>query len=334
MINNSPRRRVVASALVLLVASAPLSGCREKALGTGGYLQGVVEHEERVLAFEVGGRVKSLAVKRGDAVTAQQAIAALDDEMARTEKDAREAEAEAVRSQKRLLEAGTRPEQLRAIAARIGAAKANEALVRQNLVRERALLAKGATRESLVHDLETQLRAAESTRRALEEEHAGLRSGARKEELETAGARATAAEGTVSLSAERIARYSLSAPSDGTVLDVHAETGEVLAPGSPVVTVADTARPYVDVFVAVGELGDIAVGKDASVRIDATARVYAARVEHIAKRTEFTPKFLFSERERPNLVVRVRLAVLEPDAELHAGVPAFATVTGHRPRSR
>jgi len=39
---------------------------------------------------------------------------------------------------------------------------------------------------------------------------------------------------------------------------------------------------------------------------------------------EFTPRFLFSEKERPNLVVRVRIALEDPAEKLHAGVPAFA----------
>ena len=36
-------------------------------------------------------------------------------------------------------------------------------------------------------------------------------------------------------------------------------------------------------------------------------------------------RFLFSERERPNLVVRVRVRIEAPDGDLHAGLPAFAT---------
>jgi hypothetical protein len=46
-------------------------------------------------------------------------------------------------------------------------------------------------------------------------------------------------------------------------------------------------------------------------------------VENVARATEFTPRFLFSERERANLVVRVRVRVDDPAQRLHAGVPAF-----------
>ena len=45
----------------------------------------------------------------------------------------------------------------------------------------------------------------------------------------------------------------------------------------------------------------------------------AARIEHVFPNTEFTPRFLFSESERPNLVVRVRVRIDDPRRELHAG---------------
>jgi hypothetical protein len=45
-------------------------------------------------------------------------------------------------------------------------------------------------------------------------------------------------------------------------------------------------------------------------------------------RTEFTPRYLFSEGERENLVLRVRVRIEDPKRELHGGVPAFVTLAG------
>jgi len=56
------------------------------------------------------------------------------------------------------------------------------------------------------------------------------------------------------------------------------------------------------------------------------AAPFAAVVESVSPDTEFTPKFLFSDRERPHLVVRVRVRVQDPERRLHSGVPAFAQV--------
>jgi hypothetical protein len=61
------------------------------------------------------------------------------------------------------------------------------------------------------------------------------------------------------------------------------------------------------------------------VRVD-TGEMLPGAVEWISPRTEFTPRFLFSDRERPNLVVRVRVRIDDPERRLHAGVPAFAEI--------
>jgi hypothetical protein len=62
------------------------------------------------------------------------------------------------------------------------------------------------------------------------------------------------------------------------------------------------------------------------VRVDASSAPLPGSVEYVAPDTEFTPKFLFSDRERPHLVIRVRVRVQDPERKLHAGVPAFARV--------
>lgn len=110
------------------------------------------------------------------------------------------------------------------------------------------------------------------------------------------------------------------------MLEVTAEPGEVVGPGVPVVIVGDTRHPYAEVFVPQAELDGVRVGAAAEVAVDALPDRLAGRVEHVARRTEFTPRYLFSERERPNLVVRVRVRIEDPEERLSAGVPAFVTI--------
>jgi hypothetical protein len=67
--------------------------------------------------------------------------------------------------------------------------------------------------------------------------------------------------------------------------------------------------------------------------VDASAQSFPGRVEDIGRRTEFTPRYLFSERERSQLVVRVRVRIDDPEQALHAGVPAFVTMGEAVPRA-
>ncbi len=68
-------------------------------------------------------------------------------------------------------------------------------------------------------------------------------------------------------------------------------------------------------------------GTAAQVRVDAASDRFRGVVEMVGRNLEFTPRYLFSEKERPNLVVRVRIDLDDPSEKLHAGVPAFAEFT-------
>ncbi len=290
----------------------------------------MVEFDERVLAFEVGGRVMHVDVERGDSVKAKARLASLDDSLELTARAAREAEADAAAAQVSLLKAGSRPQEIRSVAAQVRAARASEALLAKNAKREQGLLAKGVSTQSAVDEIEARLSEATAQRQSLEHRLQLLREGARKQEIQGAEAKATAADKAVSLENQRLGRYELHALADGTVLDVHVEPGEVVGPGSPVVTLADTHHPYADVFVPQGEIDEIHVGDKAVVHVDSLPDTVGGHVEDIARRTEFTPRFLFSERERPNLVVRVRVRIDDPKQRLHAGLPAFVDIArGH-----
>jgi HlyD family secretion protein len=167
-------------------------------------------------------------------------------------------------------------------------------------------------------------------RRAVEQRLRSLREGPRTEEVTGAEARAGAAAATVDLASQRLDLYQLRAPGPGRVLEVEVDPGEVVGPGTPILSVADTRRPYADVFVPQDQVGAIRVGARARVKVDAEPAAFAGVIEHVSSRTEFTPRFVFSERERPNLVVRVRVRIDDPHERLHAGVPAFVTLESSR----
>jgi HlyD family secretion protein len=327
MINN--RRWLVLPLLgagSVAAATSALPSCEKRQIRAEDHLQGVVELDERTLALEVGGRVDAVRVRRGDYVAAGQELVALDAELLETAVSVRSAEAQAASAQTELLQAGTRPEEIRSMASQVKSARASEQNLERMLSRERALSMKGVTTQASVDDLQSRLDAARANRQSLEHKLASLRRGARPEEIETARARARAADSSAKLEQKRVERHVLKAPISGTVLDVHVESGEIVGAGTPVVSLGDTKRPYVDVFVPIDALDGVQVGTKGSVRVDATDRSFPARVDWVARKTEFTPRFLFSERERPNLVVRVRLLVDDPEQRLHAGVPAFASL--------
>jgi HlyD family secretion protein len=307
----------VAAGLAMLV------GCAREQVPPG--YQGVVELDERILSFDVPGRVLTVSAVRGDLIDPGKVLATLDDAQALTAVSVREAEARAAGEKAKLVAAGGRSEEVRAVEAQLQGARATEANAKKRLADDRTLVAKGAIAQVVVDDDYTRFEAATSAVRTLEQQLKELRVGGRREEVAGAEATATAAASSVELERDRARHYQLRAVQPGEVLDVHIDPGEVVAPGTPVLTVGDTTHPYVDVFVPQQSIAKVRVGLPATVRVDSLAQTLPGTVEQVSRRTEFTPRYLFNQ-ERANLVVRTRVRVADPQRLLHAGTPAFVVL--------
>lgn len=310
---------------VLSSLGSVAAGCDRSPLPPHGY-QGVLELEQHVLSFEAQGLIERIDVDEGDSVYAGMPLAELDPSLAERQREARRADVDVARAELALLEAGTRPEDVASLAAQVRALGATETLASKTLERARYLEDQGATPVSDVDRAQADVLRVRSERQALEQRLLAARVGPRQEEIARARARLASAEAAVRVEDEKLTKYLLLAPLTGRVVDVHVEEGELASSGTRAVTLADPTHPYVDAFIPEGEIAGVKVGSRATLRVDATSEAFSAVVEHVASKTEFTPRFLFSERERPNLVVRVRVRVDDPQETLHAGVPAFVEI--------
>jgi HlyD family secretion protein len=304
---------------------ALLLGCNRAPPVPPGF-QGLVEFDEHVVSYEVAGRVETVDVRRGDIVADGQILSRLDATIARLTCDGRQQDANAAQADLALLLAGSRKEDIASLSDQLNGAVSTADLARTSAERTRALFAEGALPKAELDRAEADLTRAVADRQSTEQRLSALRHGARSEEIARARARVAQAEAQLTLDRELLDRHELHAKGAGQVTDVSIKVGELAATGTPAVTLADTTHPYVDVFVPQGELTGVQPGAHAEVRVDATGTPFAAVVENVSPDTEFTPKFLFSDRERPHLVVRVRVRIDDPERRLHAGVPAFAQV--------
>jgi HlyD family secretion protein len=92
-----------------------------------------------------------------------------------------------------------------------------------------------------------------------------------------------------------------------------------------VLSIADLSTVDLKVFVAETEIGRIAPGQAALVKIDTfPEKTYAGRVAYISPQAEFTPKIIQTHKERVKLVYLVKISVPNPDLELKSGMPADA----------
>jgi HlyD family secretion protein len=120
-----------------------LAGCTPAPAVPPGY-QGVVEYEERVLSFEVAGKIEKVAVARGDQVEPGASIARVEDTLERLARDAKKDDVEVAKADLALVTAGSRREDVAQMAAQVRAAQSTESLLAKALERSRTLHASGA----------------------------------------------------------------------------------------------------------------------------------------------------------------------------------------------
>lgn len=116
-------------------------------------------------------------------------------------------------------------------------------------------------------------------------------------------------------------------PVSGVVLKKMAESGEVVAAGSSVVTIGDLARPWVRGYVGETELGRVKIGSAVRVTSDSfPGREYLGKVSYISSEAEFTPKQIETREERVKLVYRVKVDIENPNQELKLNMPVDAEI--------
>jgi HlyD family secretion protein len=119
----------------------------------------------------------------------------------------------------------------------------------------------------------------------------------------------------------------LKTPIDGVVLGKNAEEGEMLSPGMAVVTIGDTEKPYLKIYIAETELGKVKLGQKAVVTNDSyPGKKYEGKVVNIASQSEFTPKNIQTRDERTRLVFAVKILLNNINDELKPGMPADAVI--------
>jgi len=144
----------------------------------------------------------------------------------------------------------------------------------------------------------------------------------REEQLALARAQLEVAQAAVAAIQAQINRMVIIAPMDGTVLTRSVEPGEVVLPGTPLLTLARLDQLSITVYMPEDRYGQIRLGQTVAVIVDSfPGEEFQAKVVRIADRAEFTPRNVQTEEGRRTTVFAVELDVLNPQAKLKPGMP-------------
>jgi HlyD family secretion protein len=285
---------------------------------------GTVEATEADLGFQQPGRLDSIGVREGDAVTAGTELAWLDRRELAARQQAAERAHAAAAARLRELERGFRSEEIAQARESLRAAAQRLADAQRELDRAERLFAGGAISRRDLEAAQTAVTVADAQHEGAKEQFSLLETGPRTEQIAAQRAMVAQAEASVAQAEAAVAQAVITAPFDGRVTVRHREPGEAVAPGAPVLTVADLDDRWVRIYVRGDEVGRLSLGQKAEVTADAYPdRTYPGEVVFIADEAEFTPRNVQTAEERVKLVYRVKVRVLADSThDLKPGLPA------------
>ena len=281
-------------------------------------LSGNIEAHQSILSFQnVQARIVELPFDEGRWVKTGTVIARLDDSDYRQQVEVAQA---ALEVQKRQVSAAEQNED--AAQKTILSDRADLSLKQLNLKRDESLAQQGFLSPSSLDQSRT---AVAQSSAVLQRDTALAQAAARA--VAVAKANIDSAAQSLNLARMVLGYTVLRAPFDGVILVRQAELGEVAAPQTPIVTLADLDHVWLRAYVNEPDIGKVRYGEPVTVTTDTyPGKRYAGRIAFISSQAEFTPKSVETHEERVTLVYRIRVDVDNPTHELGPGMPADARV--------
>jgi HlyD family secretion protein len=326
--------------LVALVALLATAACRNAPPADRVRVSGQVEATEVQVGAQVAGRLLERKVAEGARVSKGDVIAVLDTadtELALVRARAERAQAQA---QLRLLQAGSRAEDIRQSEAQVASTQADVAAADADLAAaeldvqrfEQLLAANSGSRKQRDDAVarrnvaRERAQAARARVRAAEEGTARLRAGARREELDAARSRIDAADAQIATLDKAVSDATITAPVSGIVTTTVADEGELIQPRSPIVIITDLDHPWANVYVDEPVVPRLRVGDKATLFTDAGGPGVEGAISYISERAEFTPRNVQTAEDRSKLVYRVKVSVDNTNGLFKAGMPVEAEI--------
>ncbi|HKH73262.1 MAG TPA: efflux RND transporter periplasmic adaptor subunit [Vicinamibacterales bacterium] len=320
--------------VVIVVTAACADDTPDNMLRVSGHVEATEVH----VAAEVGGRILELRVDEGNRLNRGDVIATLDTRDTELQIQRARADRDAAVAQLRLLEAGSRVEDIRQAEAQVDAAEAEAMAIQADLKaaqldldRFEALLKANAGSQKQRDDAKgradmtrERVRSAEERVRAARETVVRLKSGARPEEIAAARARVSASDAQIAVLQKALGDAQIVAPVAGVVTQKLVDAGEIVMRGTPLVVVTDLDNAWANLFVPEPVVPRVKLGQPAKVVTDAGGEGLTGKVTFISPKAEFTPRNVQTAEERSKLVYRIKVIVDNRAGVLKPGMPVDA----------
>ena len=209
--------------------------------------------------------------------------------------------------------------------AALSAAEADRATAKALLSQLMGIRAKPLGYIAEAHAAEGRYRVAEAGVAVAQAQFSDLLAGPTASEVAIARAAVRQAEAEVDLLRLKVGKCALVSPIDGIVVAQVLQTGELAAPATTILKVADLSVVFLEVYVPENRVGLVQLRQAVRVSVDTyPGRAFEGQVSRIADEPEYTPRNVATTEERLNTFYAVQIHLANPDGMLKPGMPADA----------
>ncbi|AFM39823.1 multidrug resistance efflux pump [Desulfosporosinus acidiphilus SJ4] len=302
---------------------------------------GTIEGTEIPVQPELGGKVIDLKVEEGQMIKAGDVIAKLDDSQAKI--SLQTAQSQQTQAQAKLddLLGGTRAEELRRLESVLAQANDNVAalapslqLAQNNLANDQQLYKSGAlskqaldTQQNQYDTIKAQYDAAQANVNAAQASLDQAQAGYTQPTIQAQKAAVDIAAQSVKAAELNLSKLTITSPANGQVLYKEVEQGQVVNPGTTLITVLNPNDLWIKIYVPEAKLNKVKIGGTVGIAVDSYPnKTFKGQIQYISTQAEFTPKDVQTKEERTTTVYAVKISITQGKDQLKAGMPADVTL--------
>ncbi|EGW37425.1 efflux RND transporter periplasmic adaptor subunit [Desulfosporosinus sp. OT] len=336
------RKKIVPIAIVLVLISLAVLGNRyfNRPVDTNTY-SGTIEGTELPVQPELGGRIVDLPIHEGQAIKTGDIIAKLDDSQVKISLDTAKSQQAQAQAKLNDLLGGARAEEIRRLEDLLAQANANAAGVGQNLQFEENNLASdqklyesGAISKQILDaqqnkrdTLKAQYEGAQANVKAAQASLDQAQAGSTQPTIQAQKAAVDITAQSVKAAELSISKLTIKSPASGQVLYKHVESGQVVNPGTSLVTILDPNDLWIKIYIPEAKLNQAKVGRTAFIAVDSYPdKKFKGQIQYVSDQAEFTPKNVQTKEERTTTVYAVKISISEGKDQIKAGMPADVTL--------
>lgn len=316
-------KKLLAGILVAVIAAGAVGYKYLRPVEKGITATGTIEVTRADIMPKVNGYLAELQLKAGDTVIAGQKIATITraDLAAQVVRD--EAALAKATAQLKDLENGLRSQERQELSAMADSARSVYDKTKNDYARYQSLHATGAISTQQLEAARSNMEVAYSAMTAANQRLSLGDEGSRPEAIEAQRLEVERSKAVLAASKVLLADTTVVSPISGLILTKNFENGEYVNPGAAIFTVGDMNDCWVKVYVSSTQLGQIAVGQEAGVKVDSfPGQIFRGEIKEISQNAEFTPRQSITQSERANLVFAVKVKVDNSEGVLKPGMPA------------